>query len=63
MKSAGWHRGKDGIWEKNGKRFSVTINYDQEQLTPRVVVLQEEAKKAGIELNLELLDASTLIKR
>jgi len=63
MRSSGWQRGKDGIWGKEGKRFSVTINYDQEQLTPRVVVLQEEAKKAGIELNLELLDSSTSYKK
>jgi len=63
MKGAGWKRGSDGIWEKGGKRFSATITYGQEQLTPRVVVLQEEAKKAGIELNLELLDASTSYKK
>ncbi len=63
MKASGWKRGKDGIWEKGGQRYSVTITYGQEQLTPRVVVLQEEAKKAGIELNLELLDPSTSYKK
>jgi microcin C transport system substrate-binding protein len=44
-------------------KYSVTISYGQEQLTPRVVILQEEAKKAGIEINLELLDSSTSYKR
>lgn len=63
MKASGWKRGKDGIWEKGGQRYSVTITYGQEQLTPRVVVLQEEAKKAGIEINLELLDPSTSYKK
>lgn len=63
MKASGWKRGSDGIWEKGGRRYSVTISYGQEQLTPRLVVLQEEAKKAGIELNMELLDASTSYKK
>lgn len=63
MKASGWKRGSDGIWERGGRRYSVTITYGQEQLTPRVVVLREEAKKAGIELNLELLDASTSYKK
>lgn len=63
MKASGWKRGSDGIWQKDGRRYSVTISYGQEQLTPRVVILQEEAKKAGIEINLELLDASTSYKK
>lgn len=63
MRDAGWERGSDGIWEKDGSRFSVTLTYGQELFTPRVVVMKEEAKKAGIELNLELLDASTSYKK
>jgi len=63
MKSSGWTRGTDGIWQKDGMRFSVTLTYGRELLTPRVVIMQEEAKKAGIELNLELLDASTSYKK
>jgi len=63
MKSSGWARGTDGIWQKDGQRFSVTLTYGRELLTPRVVIMQEEAKKAGIELNLELLDASTSYKK
>ena len=63
MKASGWRRGADGIWEKNGQRYSVTITYGQALLTPRVVVMKEEAKKAGIELNLELLDSSTSYKK
>lgn len=63
MKAAGWKRGDDGIWVKDGNRFSVTLSYGQPLFTPRVVVMKEEAKKAGIELNLELLDASTSYKK
>ncbi len=63
MTTSGWKRGADGIWEKGGKRFSVTLTYGQSLFTPRVVVLKEESKKAGVELNLELLDASTSYKK
>ena len=63
MKGAGWSRGDDGIWMKDGRRCSVTLTYGQALYTPRVVVLKEEARKAGIELNLELLDSSTSYKK
>ncbi|MBF0225828.1 MAG: ABC transporter substrate-binding protein [Desulfobacterales bacterium] len=63
MKSSGWKRGSDGIWEKNGSRCSVNVTYGYDEHTPRLVVLKEEAKKAGIELNLKLLDASTSFKQ
>ncbi|OQY60661.1 MAG: ABC transporter substrate-binding protein [Desulfobacteraceae bacterium 4572_88] len=63
MKEAGWKRGPDGIWEKNGKRFSAEVNYSVDEHTPRLVVLKEEAKKAGIELRLQKLDASASYKK
>lgn len=63
MKSSGWQRGPDGIWAKNGKRFSVEVNYSFEEHTPRLVVLKEEAKKAGIELRLQRLDPSADYKK
>lgn len=63
MKSSGWVRGNDGIWNKDGRRFSITLTYGQPLLTPRVVIMKEEAKKAGIELNLELLDPSSHYKK
>jgi microcin C transport system substrate-binding protein len=63
MKASGWQKGNDGIWEKDGKRFSVTITYGQPTFTPRVEIMKEKAKKAGIELNLELLDPSTSYKK
>jgi len=59
MKKAGWKRGPDGVWAKNGRRFSVEILYGSEQHTPKLVVLKEEARKAGVELELQKLDPST----
>ncbi len=63
MKKAGWKRGADGIWTKNGRRFSVEVSYSFEGHTPRLVVLKEEAKKAGIELRLQKLDSSAEYKK
>ncbi len=59
MEESGWRRGSDGIWTKNNKRFSVFVNYSVEAHTQRLVVLKEEAKKAGIELKLKRLDGSS----
>ena len=63
MKEAGWDKGPDGIWVKNNRRFTVEITYGAEQHTRWLVVLKEEAKKAGIELNLMVLDPSTWFKK
>jgi len=63
MTEAGWTRGADGIWEKNGLRFSVEVTYSNEEHTPRLVVLKEEAKKAGLELRLQKLDPSAAYKK
>jgi microcin C transport system substrate-binding protein len=64
LRMAGWeNRGPDGILVKDGNRFSVTMTYGQNNLTERIVLLREEAKKAGIELNLELLDSSSSFKK
>lgn len=63
MNRAGWKRGSDGIWRKNGRRFSVEVSYSQDAHTPRLVVLKEEAKKAGIELKLQKLDPSAAYKK
>ncbi len=63
MKEAGWQRGNDGVWEKGGQRFSVKVTYSYEEHMPRLVVLKEEALKAGIELRLEKLDPSAMFKK
>jgi len=52
-------RGPDGIRMKGPQRLSVTISYGTDEHTPWLVVLREEARKAGVELNLQLLDPAT----
>ncbi|MBT3311467.1 MAG: ABC transporter substrate-binding protein [Desulfobacterales bacterium] len=63
LKNENWKRGGDGIWEKNGKRFSVEVSYHFDEHTKRLVVLKEEAKKAGIELRLQRLDPAAAYKK
>ena len=63
MHEAGWQRGPDGIWVKNGRRYSVEVVYYRDDDTQRLVILKEEAKKAGIELRLLKLDPSAAFKK
>ena len=57
-------RGADGIRvDAEGRRLSLRVTYGYPHHTPRLVVLQEEAKKAGVELELQLLDASNAFKQ
>ena len=63
MQSEGWSRGDDGIFQKAGKRFSVKVTYSYDEHTPRLVVLKEDALKAGIELVLERLDSTAMFKK
>lgn len=63
METAGWQRGSDGIWKKGEMRFSVKVLYSFEEHTPRLVVLKEEARKAGVELELERLDSTAMFKK
>ena len=63
MKKSGWNRNKDGIWEKNGKIFSVELIYPADFLTERFVIIKEEAQKAGIDIKLNLLDSAAQYKK
>lgn len=61
---AGWtERDTDGIRMKNGQRLSLRISYSNDDHTARLVVLKEEARKAGVELTLQLLDATASYKQ
>ena len=63
FKAAGWdQRGADGIRVKDGLRFSLNIPYGQSNLAERLVLLKEEAKKAGVEINLQEVDDSAFFK-
>ncbi|ACN15949.1 DppE [Desulforapulum autotrophicum HRM2] len=63
MTEAGWQRGPDGIWQKQGRRFSIEVTYGFDEHTPRLVVLKEEALKAGVELVLQKLDSTAAFKK
>ncbi len=60
LTKSGWDkRGDDGIRVKSGKRLSLRISYSRKEHNDRLVVIKEEAKKAGIELNLQLFDPAS----
>ncbi len=61
---AGWaERGSDGIRVKDGQLLSLRVVYGAPHHTPRLVIIQEEAKKAGVELTLQLLDGAASFKQ
>ena len=61
--AAGWDQwGADGIRTKDGQRLSLSITYGSDTHTPRLVVLKEEFRKAGLELNLRKLDSAASFK-
>lgn len=62
MKASGWNRGKDGIWEKEGKKFKVSMTYGYAHHEDRLVVIKEEAKKAGLDLDLNKIDGNAAFK-
>ena len=56
-------RDETGILVRDGQRLSFTVSYGQPHHTDRLVILKEEAKKAGLELELQLLDPSAAFKK
>ena len=63
FEKAGWgERGGDGIRIKDGQRLSLTVTYGVDDHTPRLVVLKEEFKRAGVELNLRKMDSAASFK-
>jgi microcin C transport system substrate-binding protein len=64
LEAAGWTvLDKDGIRMKNGQRLTLTLSYGNPLHTDRLVILQEEARKAGIDIQLQLLDSSAFFKQ
>lgn len=60
---AGWsERNKQGILVKDGKPFILTVLYSSKSAERHLTIFQEDLKKAGIELNLKLLDWTAMIK-
>ncbi len=64
LDKAGWDTRDDrGIRIKDGKALSLRITYMSSSHNDRLVILQREALKAGIDFQLQLLDASTAFKQ
>lgn len=64
LELAGWReRGSDGILRKDGRRLSLRVSYSSADHTSRLVLLKEEARKAGVELTLQLLDPTAAYKQ
>lgn len=64
MTKAGWTRDQEtGLWKsKDGQLFKVEMLYGTAMHSDRLVVLKEEAKKAGIDIELKLLDSAASFK-
>lgn len=64
LEAAGWTgRDRDGIRMKGEQRLALRVVYGAPHHTDRLVILREEAKKAGIELNLQLMDSASSFKQ
>lgn len=57
-------RGPDGILRNaSGQRLSFTLTSGNEAMSPVLTILQQEARKAGLDLQIELLDSMTAFKK
>jgi microcin C transport system substrate-binding protein len=57
-------RGPDGILiNEKGQRLSFTITTPYERMSDVLTILREEARKAGLDLNIEVLDQTTAWKK
>jgi microcin C transport system substrate-binding protein len=63
LDSAGWSE-KDslGIRTQGNDRLSLTVSYGNKLHEPQIIVLTEEAKKAGIELRPQYLESTSFYK-
>ncbi len=63
LAEAGWkERNEQGILVKDGQTFTITLLYTSKPSERHLTIFQEDLKKAGIELNLKLLDFSAMFK-
>jgi len=63
LAKAGWVDGdKDGVLEKNGKKFEFTLFFANKDNEKYYILYQEDLKKAGIKMNLQLLEWNALLK-
>jgi ABC-type transport system substrate-binding protein len=64
LAEAGWKPGKDGILEKDGQRFSFTLitNNGNEIRRDIATLVQDDLKKLGIEVKIELYEWAVFLK-
>ena len=64
LAEAGWKPGKDGILEKDGQRFSFTLitNNGNEVRRDIATLVQDDLRKLGIEVNIELYEWAVFLK-
>ncbi len=63
FKEAGWtDSNKDGLLDKDGKPFEFTLFYGNKDTQKYWVMYQEDLKKVGIKMNLQLLEWNALLK-
>ncbi|MBU0538029.1 MAG: extracellular solute-binding protein [Gammaproteobacteria bacterium] len=64
LDKAGWsERGNDGIRIKDGKPLRIRITYYNSGHNDRLVIIAQEARKAGIDFQLQLLGTSAAFKQ
>ena len=64
LAEAGWKPGKDGILEKDGQRFAFTLitNNGNEIRRDIATLVQDDLKKLGIEVKIELYEWAVFLK-
>jgi len=65
LKKAGFKLGKDGVWEKNGRKFEFTVLVNQGNLSRLLAaqIIQQELKKIGIKMHIRVVEWTTLINQ
>jgi peptide/nickel transport system substrate-binding protein len=61
---AGYKRGADGYYAKNGKRleFTVLINQGNKERQQAAIILQQQFKKVGVKMEIKVLEWSALLR-
>ncbi|CAN5554023.1 extracellular solute-binding protein [soil metagenome] len=63
FKDAGWtDSNKDGVLDKGGKRFEFSLFFANKDTQKYWVMYQEDLKKVGVVMNLQLLEWNALLK-
>lgn len=60
---AGWTEGSDGIFEKDGEKFSFTLKTSQGEAREKIAeVAQQQYKEIGVEVDIEVMEWSAFIE-